>query len=108
MVKKLDLSIVAKRLKEYDTLSTLWAENVGYGEPGQAEAGLKQCEEAGNRVREAFADATSDRNSRDKAMLINVGGHDMHNPSWLRQMLQKDKLYHGLRCLYPNCRICSK
>lgn len=94
-LKPVDLSVVAKRLEEYDKLDVLWHENALTMSGKQQLAGLAQLDEAKLRVKEAFADATADRNSRENAMLINFGGKN--NPGGLctlRTWLKGDGLYH--------------
>jgi hypothetical protein len=51
----------------------------------------------GQKVKEAFAEATKDRNSHENAMLINLGRKESHSPTWIRRMLQRDGLYSGIR-----------
>ena len=88
-----DLSVVAERLREYDLVND---EDVATMRWDKTHDWLERIDAALIRVKEAFADATADRNPRDAAMLIHPGfSSGMGGWSSLRRWCKDQGLYYG-------------
>lgn len=68
----------AAAVRKYDKVNDKY-----FGTAGYVDGGLEAVEAALQKVREAFADDTSDINCRENAMLVSPDG----NNGWLRKLL---------------------
>lgn len=96
-MKTPDYTQVAEKLRIYDAI---WCEDVVAMNGKQTLDWMDRLSDAEDEVREAFANATADRNHRDNAMLINPGcpqgpGRHPDDISTLRKWLKQSGFYYG-------------